>query len=267
MFAVCRSVVKLKNSRFWYVLAIPLMAINGWFVANLQVRPELKPFADRSEIALVSSVFVLVFALPSFVVLVKWLQTRGVFALVVLGVFAVAIESFAVVTGFPYGHFSYGAKIGGKMFGLVPWTVPFAWTPVLLGSYALARRSVRDRVGRLPWKTVTATAVIATLFDGVLDPGAVSQSFWSYRNGGLFYGVPLSNFAGWLLSGAIGALILGYFAQWHARDLPPKGLLASAWLIILFWTSVCAWSKLMIPAVLGALLCLWIGSVLLRAKS
>lgn len=262
----------MRKPNFWYWLAIPFLLMNGFFVANLRVRPELQPFADRPEIALVSSFFVLLFALPSFWATVKWLDDRGVFALVSLGIFAIGIEIFAVLTGFPYGHFSYGAKIGGKLFGLVPWTVMFAWTPILLGSFALAKRLVRDRIGhnfwtRLPLKTVFTTALLATLFDLVLDPGAVSQGFWTYRDGGVFYGVPWTNFVGWIFSGVLGALTLNYFAQWHARETPPPQMLGSAWLILLFWTSVCAWSSLWIPAALGIVLCVCVGRVLLNAKS
>ncbi len=232
-------------------------------MANLRVRPELKPFADRPEMAIVSSVFVLVFALPSFWTLVKWLGKRGMLALAALSVFAVGIESFAVATGFPYGHFTYGAKIGDKLFGLVPWTVPFAWTPVLLGSYALARRVARNRPKSEKWNTIFATALISTAFDLVLDPGAVSQNFWTYRAGGAFYGVPWTNFAGWILSGAVGALILHLFAQERKHESPPKGLLGSLWLIALFWTGVCGWSGLWIPAAIGVALCVWVGSILL----
>lgn len=263
--------MKLKNPKFWYGLAIPFLIMNGFFVANLRVRPELKPFADRPEMAIVSSVFVLIFAVPAFVALVKWLGYRGFLALAALSVFAVGIETFAVVTGWPYGRFVYGEKIGAKIFGLVPWTVPFAWTPVLLGSYALARRLVRERVagnrferkfGRGQWNTIFATAIVAVLFDFVLDPGAVSQGFWIYPAGGIFYAVPLSNFAGWLFSGALGAILVSYFAQWHQRELPPKELAGSAFLIALFWTSVCAWSGLWIPAAIGSALCLWVCRVL-----
>lgn len=254
--------MNFKNPNLWYWLAIPFSLVNGFFVANLRVRPELKPFADRPEMALVSSVFVLVFALPSFWALVKWLRKRGMLALAALSIFAVGIESFAVATGFPYGHFTYGAKIGDKLFGLVPWTVPFAWTPVLLGSYALARRVARNRPKFGKWNPVFATALISTAFDLVLDPGAVLQNFWTYRAGGAFYGVPWTNFAGWILSGAVGALILHLFAQ-ERDESPPKGLLGSLWLIALFWTSVCGWSGLWIPAAIGVALCAWVGRVLL----
>lgn len=36
--------------------------------------------------------------------------------------------------------------------------------------------------------------------DLVLDPGAVALGFWQYPAGGVVWGVPVMNFAGWLLS-------------------------------------------------------------------
>lgn len=256
-------VVRVKMSAvkksLWFWLAVPFLVLNGFFVAKMPDYPELARFQDHPAIAVVSSVFVLVFALPAFVALVKWLERRGVYALIALGVFALCIESFAVATGFPYGYFSYGEKIGAKIFGLVPWTVMFAWTPILLASYALARRSVGGQPtahgSKLSrghrWTLAIATAMWTVAFDLVLDAGAVSQGFWSYRDGGVWYDVPFSNFIGWILSGTIGAFILQYFAQWHTRDLPPRALLGSAWLLMLFWTSVCAFAGLWLAAAIG----------------
>ena len=267
--------MKIKNINLWFWLAIPFLVLNGFFVANLRVYPELQPYADHPAIAIVSSVFVLVFAAPSFVALARWLERRGVYALLALGLFAICIESFAVATGFPYGRFSYGVKIGAKMFGLVPWTVMFAWTPILLASYALARRSVGPKasahgsaISRFQkWKIAIATALWTVTFDLVLDAGAVSQGFWNYDLGGAWYNVPFSNFVGWILSGTIGAFILQYFAQWHARDLPPRNLLGSAWLLMIFWTSVCAFSGLWWAAAIGIFLLAIILSVCCFSKN
>ena len=89
------------------------------------------------------------------------------------------------------------------MFGLVPWTVAFAWTPLILGAYAVAANLFDSRISR-----VIATTLILTVFDVVLDPGAVLLGFWQYDGGGWFYGVPMSNFVGWLVSGLIGSVIL-----------------------------------------------------------
>ncbi len=235
---------------------MPFLVLNGFFVAKMNDYPELRRFADHPAIATISAVFVLFFALPSFWCLVKWLGVRrGVLALVALGAFAVGIETFAVITGYPYGQFSYGNKIGGKLFGVTPWTVPFAWTPLMLGAYALARRNIHGTAA-----VIIGAALITVLLDATLDPGAVSQKFWTYRNPGVYYGVPWSNFVGWILSGIVGAAILQGFAG--RCQSPPAGLLVSTWLILVFWSSVCAWSALWIPAIIGILSLVWISHYL-----
>jgi putative membrane protein len=238
----------LKKSLLFF--AVPFLVLNGFFVAKMNDYPELRRFADHPAIATISAVFVLFFALPSFWALVKWLGTqRGALALVALGCFAVAIETFAVRTGYPYGQFSYGDKIGFKLFGVTPWTVPFAWTPLMLAGYALARYVSASRRVRSTATILVVAALFTVLIDATLDPGAVSQKFWTYQHPGVYYGVPWSNFAGWLFSGVIGAAILQSFVR--RNESPPAGLLVSTWLILVFWTSVCAWSTLWIPALIG----------------
>jgi Predicted membrane protein len=43
----------------------------------------------------------------------------------------------------------------------------------------------------------------------VLDPAAVSLGIWSYSKG-FYYGVPWSNFAGWILSGSVALMLLEF---------------------------------------------------------
>ena len=209
--------------------------------------------ATRPELAGVSALFVLVLWAPAALSLAKWLSwRRAALLLLALGAFAVGIETFAVVTGWPYGLFEYGDKIGLKYFGLVPWTVPFAWSPLVLGAMALAARSSSSARGL--W---IGTVVWLLLFDGVLDPGAVAQKFWTYHAGGWYYGVPLSNFFGWIVSGVLGAAIF-YYGSGKARAVPLT-LVSSVTLILAFWTSVCLFSGLWAPGVLGATILAWIG--------
>jgi putative membrane protein len=160
--------------------------INGFFVAKV-------PQATRPELAGVSATFVLVLWTPSFWALKNWLGLkRAALIAVLLGAFAIGIETFAVKTGWPYGNFSYSDKIGVKYFGIVPWTVPFAWSPLVLGAMALASRIAPKRV-------IPAGVLVLLAFDLVLDPGAVKQDFWEYDAGGFYYGVPFSNFCGWVI--------------------------------------------------------------------
>jgi len=229
------------------------MALCGFFVAKMPVRPEL---------AVISSVFVVLFALPSYLAAIRWLGAqRAARLLIALGVFAIVLESFAVATGVPYGRFIYGDKIGAKVLGLVPWTVPFAWTPLLLASMTLAARWSRGTIGRAVWSGLVLVAI-----DLVLDPAAVDQGFWTWQHPGSYYQVPASNFVGWFLSGVAGSLLFQWMAPVSNRNRPPLQMLGSAFLILCFWTSVCGWSALWVPAVLGAVLLLLVGTALMQRE-
>ena len=243
---------KGRRALFWGAL---FLFINGFFVARVEE-------ATRPELAGVSALFVLVLWAPAAYSLVQWLGLgRAALLLIALGAFAVGIETFAVKTGWPYGSFDYGDKIGVKYFGVTPWTVPFAWSPLVLGAMALAGRRARS-LGAL----CAMATLFLLLFDGVLDPGAVAQKFWRYDAGGLYYGVPLSNFFGWIVSGLLGAAIF-YFGSGKRIEVGvPLTLVSSVTLILAFWTSVCGFSGLWIPALLGALLLIYIGREVARGR-
>ena len=214
-------------ARLWPSVGIAFAAISGFFVARFPVRPEL---------AIVSAIFVLVFAWPSYAAIVRWLGAkRGVGLLVLLGTYALILETMAVKTGVPYGRFSYGPKIGKLLFDAVPWTVPFSWTPLALWALALGR-------GR-----VLAVALLLVCADLCLDPGAVAQEFWRYEAGGAYFSVPFSNFFGWLLSGLLGAW-LGRKCDWASA---PTAAMTSGLLSIAFWTSVCLNMGIWVPGLVG----------------
>ncbi len=215
------------------------LAIGAFFMANV----ELPPWSHY-----VSAVNVALFALPSFWAVRRWLGWRdGAILIGVLGVYALAIEASAIVTGFPYGHFGYSDLLGFRILGLVPWTVAFAWTPLMLGAYGIAANLFTGRISR-----VIAATLTVTLFDVVLDPGAVYLGFWQYEGGGWFYGVPMSNFAGWLVSGVIGAIILEALVAYFRPLLPtPMQLASSVVFIICFWTMIAVFAGLVWPAVIG----------------
>ena len=86
--------------------------------------------------------------------------------------------------------------------------------------------------------------------DGVLDPGAVALGLWVWPEGGAYYGVPLTNYAGWLLSSALAAALLLALGLWRTAPLP--GLIDSAILALAFWTGVGVFSDLIVPALLCA---------------
>jgi bisanhydrobacterioruberin hydratase len=202
-----------------------LLVIAGWGLANAPLRP---------EVWWVSALAILAFSTPVIVGAISWLgRRRGLALLAGLGAYALIFESFAVATGVPYGRFSYSDVLGPPLFGLAPPTVLLAWTPLILGCLAVTRKV---------WSAVALLVIV----DLVLDPAAVSLGFWSWDEPGLYYGVPLINFLGWVVSGCIAVLALRRLP----RPVSPV-FARNLWLVLVFWTAVNAWSGQWVPVLVG----------------
>jgi len=118
----------------------------------------------------------------------------GVFALAFS--FGLLVEWLGHTTGFPFGSYRYTAP-GPSLLG-VPLLVPLGWFAFTL--VALAVSPARLKLWTAP------LALVA--WDLGLDPLMVSKGFWAFESG-VYYGVPLSNFLGWYVSGlALVALLL-----------------------------------------------------------
>jgi bisanhydrobacterioruberin hydratase len=206
-------------------------------------------FQDLPGASVGSYLSTLLIALPSFVALFRYLgKSRAVLSLLVLTAFGFTIEMVGVVTGLPYGRFYYGDALGEKVFGLVPYLLPVSYVPLVIGAVAAAWNIAGNR--RVLWTLLSA--VLLVLIDGVLDPGAAALGFWVWPEGGVYYGVPSSNYAGWLLSGVMASALL--LAAGRPSGAPPPGTLDSTILALSFWTGVAVFSALIFPAALGAAL-------------
>jgi putative membrane protein len=118
---------------------------------------------------------------------------------------------------------------------------------ILIGATAITQRYIKKRILHVP-----VIVILLLITDLVLDPGAVALNYWSYSLDNLphFYGVPLSNFLGWILSGSIGSLLFLIFAQQKISSKATVSLL----LIAVFWTGVDIYKGLYIPAFVGVVL-------------
>jgi len=125
---------------------------------------------------------------------------REAAGLLALTAYTYAVEVVGVATGLPYGEFTYGVSLGPMIAG-VPAALPVFFFPLVLNSYLLVLLLDGGRSTRFV-RALAAVAVVVAV-DLVLDPGAVALGFWAYEGGGPFYGVPLSNYAGWLLSAGV----------------------------------------------------------------
>ncbi|QIN83727.1 carotenoid biosynthesis protein [Rubrobacter tropicus] len=204
-------------------------------------------FPDVPGASVGSYVSTALIAFPSFVALFVHLgPRRALLSILTVSAFAYAIESIGVATGFPYGTFFYGDALGPKLFGLVPYLLPVTYVPLVIGAVAAAWSP-----GRIAPR-VLFSALLLVGIDAVLDPGATALGFWIWPEGGPYYGVPLSNFAGWLVSGAVSAALL--LSVGRPRTPPPPGSLDSLILATAFWTGTALFSGLIFPVLLGVLL-------------
>ena len=192
-----------------------------------------------------SYVSTLLIALPSAIALFRYLgPRRASLSLLALSILAYAIEAIGVATGFPYGSFSYNDALGPRLAGLVPYLLPLSYTPLVVGAVAAAWGT------RPPLLHIIYATLLLVWMDAVLDPGAASLGFWVWPQGGVYYGIPLSNYAGWLFSGALATALLLAAGRWSASPRP--ALLDSATIATSFWTGVAVLTGMVVPALLGA---------------
>ena len=203
-------------------------------------------FNDVPNYSTISSIFIVIFAIPSYYTLVSHLGYHKGFSIIaLLSVLPVIVEGLAVWTGFPYGGFEYGSRLGWLLFDLVPPTVSFAYLPILLCSLYVSSQYTQK---------ITQFSLMASIFnllvDLVIDPAAVHIGFWTYSEGGIYFGVPLSNFLGWIITGTIYSAIFYLISGKESLPLPSGTSVSLIW-ILSFWTGYLLISRLYLPAIIG----------------
>jgi putative membrane protein len=125
-------------------------------------------------------------------------------------------------TGIPFGLYHYTQLTRGRELFLadVPVMDSLSFIFLAYASFCLARIAFGGRTPSRPMTAVTAGVLMMAL-DIVIDPLAVRGDRWFlghlffYPEPGVYFGVPLSNFAGWVIVGTVGVGL--YLALLHQR--------------------------------------------------
>lgn len=130
-------------------------------------------------------------------------------------------EYASVRTGFPYGLYHYLPEsfAGELQLAGIPVWDSASYVFIAFAAYATAWFCLEPRFGRFkiaphlspsrPIAVPLTGALLMMLADMVIDPVANRGGEWflgkiyTYPEGGIYFGVPLSNFAGWLLTGLV----------------------------------------------------------------
>ena len=112
--------------------------------------------------------------------------------------------------GVPFGFYTYTGDTRGQELFIadVPFMDALSFTFLAYAAFCLARGCLGRAAS--PAGITVLGGVFMMLLDVVIDPVAVRGDQWFlgrifyYPNGGVYFGVPLSNFAGWLVVGMVG---------------------------------------------------------------
>ncbi|MFC7136549.1 bisanhydrobacterioruberin hydratase [Halobaculum litoreum] len=206
----------VRDNRFTISVVFPVVgavllvaSAEGVFDGTL-----LEPLAFNGGMILLGT---LVMRSPLVVGLAPLVGRRELAGIGLLSAYAYGVEYVGVTTGWPYGEFEYLVALGPELGG-VPLGLPVFFLPLVANAYLLCLLLLGDRAERTLVRLLAVIALVLTM-DVVLDPGAVALGFWAYTGyadagalgvltGEGFYGVPLSNYAGWVVSATVAVVVL-----------------------------------------------------------
>jgi len=127
---------------------------------------------------------------------------RVVLFLLLTAVISFFMEEVGVRTGLVFGPYHYSDMLGPKL-GNVPLLIPLGWFMMIYPSWVVAHALFSGVDLHRPLGMV-ALALVAALtmtgWDMVMDPPMVAHGNWVWEEGGPYFGVPLHNYFGWVLT-------------------------------------------------------------------
>lgn len=145
-----------------------------------------------------------------------WGLARALKTLAVVAFLAYLAELLGSSTGIPFGKYHYTDALQPQIAG-VPLLIPLAWMMMLPPAWAIARSLLPEGEGvgmRAKISFISISALAFTAWDLFLDPQMVSFGFWIWDKPGQYFGIPLSNYLGWIVVSALITLVV------NPKDLP-----------------------------------------------
>ncbi len=174
------------------------LAIAGFLATAIWFSWNATPFAQALAAIFIGS------ALAHAVVLYGFRRALVLFCICIAMTFV--IENIGVATGFPFGHYHFEVDPDLPHVGSIPIIVGPLWFGAGYFSWVVASILLDGADRRLDRLfNVIALPVVAafvmTQWDLVMDPSeSTIARIWIWHDGGANFGVPLSNYLGWLLT-------------------------------------------------------------------
>ncbi len=157
-------------------------------------------------------------------------------------------ENLSILTGFPFGHYYFTSVMGQKLF-LVPVTLGLAYLGIGYLAFTIGRLLVCGPTGPVTgWRLVLVPLVAAfamVAWDVAMEPvWSTILRCWVWRDGGAYFGAPLSNFFGWYLTVYIFYQLFALYL-WRRPDKPTL-LPRSYWRMAVLYYGVCAAGNMLV---------------------
>jgi len=233
------------RARNHIVTVVTLWALITLYAAArvLQIVP------GRVPILAVAALHVLPPALFALIHGAMFYRARGILLFVALCLVVCNIfENLGVLTGFPYGHYYFTDLMGPKLFA-VPVLLGVAYVGMAYLSWTLARITMLNARTPLAGNRVVLVPLLATFimvaWDLAMDPvwGTVLHA-WIWQQGGTYFGVPVSNFAGWYLT--VYVIYQGFALYLRRRPVSAKQLPSGYWHLAIVFYAVSAAGNLIL---------------------
>lgn len=196
---------------------------------------------------------------------------RALFVFVASFVLSLSSELTGTSTGFPFGVYGYSQQLGYLIAGLVPFNIPTSWFYMLMASLAICGRVLKatdDNTSRWWWALVAA--FVLTAWDVSMDPAMVKTYHWYWRVPDLsqqssfvqfigkpvFFGMPLTNWLGWLLTAIIVARVMLQIvppSTWTAKVSPSRFPIVLYAVNGVLPIAICLRQDMMLAGVLGTI--------------
>ena len=158
----------------------------------------------------------------------RWGAARTAVAFGAVGAGTTTIEHVGAMRGVPFGRYTYTGELRPTVRG-VPAIVPLAWFAMAVPAREAAHAALGTRSSS--WRRIGLGAAYLTAWDLFLDPQMVGEGYWRWARRGRYRGIPLSNFAGWLVVSAAVMAVLEAALPVRAGERPEPTLVGEyAWM-------------------------------------
>jgi uncharacterized membrane protein len=161
------------------------------------------------------------------------------------------VENIGVRTGFPYGHYYFTHLMGPRILS-VPIFLGLAYVGMAYLSWILASLILDGALAgtRMVTVPILATAIMLA-WDLSSDPvWSTVLHAWMWRDGGRYFGVPLTNFAGWILTNFVIYQLFAFYVR--SQPISTQPAIPHPNLALLFY-ALCAAANILILIPLAGL--------------